>query len=70
MTISVSDLFKQGEFWAFLFILGAALLNWPLLTLAEDDGVVFGVPAILAYIASVWILIIAAAYLFDRRYLG
>jgi uncharacterized membrane protein (DUF485 family) len=68
MTISMRDLFRQSEFWAYLFILGAALLNWPLLSLAVNDGVIFGVPAVLAYIVLVWILIIFVAYLYDRRY--
>ncbi|HWQ18488.1 MAG TPA: hypothetical protein VN455_01840 [Methanotrichaceae archaeon] len=68
MTISMRDLFRQSEFWAYLFVLGAALLNWPILSLAANDGDILGVPAILAYIALVWILIIAVAYLFDRRY--
>jgi len=70
MTISIRELLKQKEFWAFLFILGMALLNWPLLSLAENESEIFGVPSVLAYITIVWLMIIALAYLFDRGYSG
>jgi predicted Kef-type K+ transport protein len=66
MPLSFQDLLGQKEFWAFLFVLGWLLLNWPMLTLT--DGVaVMGVPAILIYITAVWLFIILILYQFDRE---
>jgi uncharacterized membrane protein YraQ (UPF0718 family) len=67
MALSIKDLFRQDETWVFLFLLGVALLNWPLLSLATGMAEVFGYPSILLYLALVWLLIILFAYLFDRR---
>ena len=66
MELSIRDLLGQKEFWAFLFVLGWLLLNWPMLTLAEGFALM-GVPAILLYITTVWLVIILMLYLFDRR---
>jgi hypothetical protein len=66
MELSFRDLLGQKEFWAFLFVLGWLLLNWPMLTLAEGFALM-GVPAILLYITMVWLAIILILYLFDRR---
>jgi hypothetical protein len=66
MELSIRDLLGQKEFWAFLFVLGWLLLNWPMLTLAEGFALM-GVPAILLYITMVWLAIILILYLFDRR---
>jgi hypothetical protein len=66
MALSLRDLLGQKEFWIFLFAAGWVLLNWPLINLAEGF-VWMGVPAILIYIASIWLLLILALYLFDRR---
>ena len=55
--------------WAFLFALGWVLLNWPLITVTANSAVM-GIPAILVYVALIWILIILALYLFDRGYSG
>lgn len=66
MELSFQDLLGQKEFWAFLFVLGWLLLNWPMLTLA-DGFAVMGVPLILLYITAVWLIIILVLYLFDRR---
>ena len=66
MELSIRDLLGQKEFWAFLFVLGWLLLNWPMLTLAEGLALM-GVPAILLYITMVWLAIILMLYLFDRR---
>jgi hypothetical protein len=65
MAAPFRDLLDQKEFWAFLFALGWLLLNWPLIELAEGF-VVMGMPAILVYIASIWLILILALYLFDR----
>ena len=67
MALSIKDLIRQDETWVFLFLMGVALLNWPLLSLATGMAGVFGYPSILLYLALVWLLIILFAYLFDRR---
>ena len=68
MKLSIKVLLRQDEFWVFLFVLGAALLNWPMLSLAADKPPLFGFLQILVYIATVWLLLIFLAYLFDRGY--
>lgn len=70
MTLSIKVLLSQDEFWVFLFVLGAALLNWPILSLAADKPLLFGFLPILIYIATVWLLLIFMAYLFDKGDLG
>lgn len=65
MASSIGDLLDQDEFWAFSFILGWALFNWPLLTLTIGKTL-FGAPLVLIYLAAVWLLIIMLLYLFDR----
>jgi len=65
MALSLQDLLGQKEFWVFLFAAGWVLLNWPLITLASGY-VIMGMPAILVYIAMIWLLFILALYLFDR----
>jgi len=66
MELSFQDLLSQKEFWAFLFVLGWLLFNWPMLTMTEGYAVM-GIPAILLYITAVWVAIILLLYLFDRR---
>ncbi|HNU38683.1 MAG: hypothetical protein GX463_07865 [Methanothrix sp.] len=66
MTHSLRDLLGQSEIWIFVFAAGWVLLNWPLINLAE--GLAWrGVPAVLIYIASVWLLLTLAMYLFERE---
>ncbi len=66
MTHSLRDLLGQSEIWIFVFAAGWVLLNWPLINLAE--GLIWrGVPAILIYIASVWLVLTLAMYLFERE---
>jgi len=65
MTKSMQDLLGQKEFWIFLFVLGWVLLNWPLIELG-DGYAIFGMPAILVYVAFIWLFFILALYLFDR----
>jgi hypothetical protein len=67
MTLSIGDLLDQNEFWIFLFLIGTALLNWPILSLASGKAGIFGFPLVLIYIVVVWLLIIFFAFLFDRR---
>ena len=64
MTLSLRDLLSQNEFWALVFVLGWVMLNWPMLTLAAN-ATIMGVPAILAYICAVWLMIILALFVFD-----
>ncbi len=65
MALYAKDMLWKKELWAFLFVVGAVLLNWPMLTLTEGRNIL-GVPAILVYVTAVWLLIILIAYLFDR----
>lgn len=65
MISSLRSLIGQKEFWIFLFAGGWMLLNWPLIKLAEGH-IWMGIPAILIYIASIWLIIILMLYLFDR----
>lgn len=66
MTHSLRDLLGQSEIWIFVFAAGWVLLNWPLINLA--GGLAWrGVPAVLIYIASVWLLLTLAMYLFERE---
>jgi hypothetical protein len=66
MTLSFRALLGQSEFWAFLFIAGWILLNWPMLATAEGS-VLWGVPKTLIYIGVIWLMIILMLFLFDRR---
>lgn len=68
MALSAKDLFKQDEFWAFALVLGAALLNWPMISLTVGRFIVFHAPLVVVYVTVVWLLIILLLYLFDRGY--
>jgi NADH:ubiquinone oxidoreductase subunit 6 (subunit J) len=65
MALSLKDLLSQNEFWALVFVFGWVSLNWPMLTLAAN-ATILGVPAILVYLGTVWVLIILALFIFDR----
>lgn len=60
------NLLGQSEFWIFVFAAGWLLLNWPLIGLAEGQAW-RGVPAVLIYIASIWLLLTLVMYLFERE---
>lgn len=62
---SLNELFRQKDFWVFIFVLGWILLNWPLLSLT-NGYFLLGMPAILIYTAAVWLMLILLMYLFDR----
>jgi NADH:ubiquinone oxidoreductase subunit 6 (subunit J) len=66
MSLSLKGILWKNEFWAFLFALGWVLFSWPMLTMAQGSTI-FGAPAILAYVAAIWLLIILILYFFDRR---
>jgi hypothetical protein len=40
-------------------ILGLLLLNYPLLSLADSEATVLGIPGLYAYLFAVWALLIA-----------
>ena len=65
MKHSLRDLLGQSEFWIFVFAAGWVLFNWPLINLAEGVAWV-GMPAILIYIASIWLVLTLVMYLFER----
>lgn len=65
MTKSTQNLLGEKEFWIFLFILGWVLFNWPLIEMA-DGWVLLGMPAVLIYVATIWLVLILVLYLFDR----
>ncbi|MEM6784971.1 MAG: hypothetical protein AAF624_14715 [Bacteroidota bacterium] len=51
-----------------LFVLGALLLNYPLLTLADRAEAVLGVPVLYVYLFMVWASLVAlAAWTVERR---
>jgi hypothetical protein len=47
-------------------VLGFLLLNFPLLSLADSDALVLGIPALYAYLLAVWALLIALIALIVR----
>lgn len=49
----------KGQRLVALFLLGALLLNYPLLNLFASDGFVFGIPVLYAYVFAAWALVIA-----------
>ena len=65
MALSIRDLFQQKEFWIYLFLLGILLLNWPILSLTEGKSGILGLPLILVYLTSIWLVIIILLFLFE-----
>jgi len=49
---------KTGQFLVAIFMMGALLLNYPILYLFAAPGYVGGVPLLYAYVFGVWILLI------------
>jgi hypothetical protein len=66
MLSSLQDLLGKKEFQAYLFVAGWLLLNWPLIELGKDYRVM-GMPGILVYVACIWMLLILALFIFERR---
>jgi len=51
-----------------VFLLGLLLLNYPLLNLFENPGEFLGVPVLIAYIFTVWALLIGLmALVLEKR---
>jgi hypothetical protein len=65
MAMSMNDLLRQDEFWAFMFALGWVLLSWPMISITVGRFTIFHAPLVLVYIAAVWLLIILLLYLND-----
>jgi len=49
----------KGQRLTALFLLGALLLNYPLLDLFANDDRVLGIPVLYAYVFATWALLIA-----------
>ena len=58
---------RTGERLAALFVVGAMLLNFPLLSLLHGRGPVAGIPALFAYLFLVWAALAGATGLVLRR---
>jgi hypothetical protein len=51
-----------------VFLLGCLLFTYPLLSLFNRDGVVFGIPVLYLYLFAVWAIVIALMiYAAERR---
>lgn len=50
-----------------LFVVAAALFNYPLLLLTEQEGAVWGAPRPVVYFFGMWVLMIAALILLNFR---
>lgn len=51
---------SKGQRFAALSMLGMLLFNYPILTLFNVSGTLFGVPVLYAYIFIAWALLIAS----------
>jgi hypothetical protein len=57
-----------GQRLAALFLLGWVLFNFPILSLFNRAGAVFGIPILYAWLFGVWIGLIALmAWVIERR---
>ena len=55
----MSDFESKGQRFVALCMLGLLLFNYPILTLFNVAGAVFGVPVLYAYIFVAWAMLIA-----------
>ncbi|PPE69437.1 hypothetical protein IS481_06450 [Caldimonas thermodepolymerans] len=51
-----------------LFLLGCLLFSYPLLSIFNSDGTVFGIPVLYAYLFGAWALLIVLAILIVERH--
>ncbi|VAW20214.1 hypothetical protein MNBD_ALPHA12-1753 [hydrothermal vent metagenome] len=59
---------RKLQFLNFLLpLIGFLLMSPPLISIANVDKMIFGFPAIIAFLFTVWMLLIAAAFLFQRH---
>jgi hypothetical protein len=61
---------RSKELLAVLFPIFAALLVWPLLTVANRPVLVAGIPALVLYLFLVWAVIVAVLAWAGRRARG
>ncbi|MCP1674755.1 putative membrane-anchored protein [Natronocella acetinitrilica] len=57
---------RRNERLVALFLVGAVLLNYPLLSLFATDGMVFGLPVLVVYLFVIWAVIIFCTWLVLR----
>jgi hypothetical protein len=57
----------QAQRLVALFVLGCLLFSFPLLSLFNTGGTVFGIPVLYAYLFGVWIAFIALTILIIER---
>ena len=50
----------KGQRMIASFLFGGLVFNYPVLSLFNVDGYVFGIPVLFAYIFSIWLLLILA----------
>jgi hypothetical protein len=53
----------KGQRLIAAFLLGCLLLNYPLLSLFQTEGHVFGIPLLFVYIFGAWLLLIVTVAL-------
>jgi hypothetical protein len=58
---------KAKELLPVCFVVFAALLVWPLLTIANRPQLVWGVPVLVLYLFTVWVAIVAVLAWTARR---
>ena len=58
----------QAQRLVALFVLGCLLFSYPLLSLFNTGGVIFGIPVLYAYLFSVWAALIALMILVVERW--
>ena len=64
----MSDFESKGQRFVALCMLGMLLFNYPILTLFNVSGTLFGVPVLYAYIFIAWALLIALmAWVVEKR---
>jgi hypothetical protein len=50
-----------------VFLVSAALFNYPLLSLVSVPRQVWGVPLLVVYLYAAWLAVVALAFVFSRR---
>jgi hypothetical protein len=67
MTVRRRGAGRARDLLAACFVLCAALLVWPLLSIADRPGLVLGVPVLVVYLFGVWAVIVAVLAWAARR---
>ena len=57
----------QAQRLVALFVLGCLLFSYPLLSLFNTGGTVFGIPLLYAYLFGVWVALIVGMILIVER---